>query len=133
MKFLLAAFLAAHAAIHASYLTPAPPRTAGGPEWPFELGRSWLIGGLRLDPALVRPLGIVLAGATVVLLFAAALATVGWLPEAWWSGLVVAGATTSLVTLALFFHPWLVLGVAIDAVLLWAVLVTSWAPTAFDG
>lgn len=31
MKLILAAFLAAHALIHASYLTPAPPRTADGP------------------------------------------------------------------------------------------------------
>lgn len=30
MKLLIAAFFAGHALIHLSYLTPAPPRTAGG-------------------------------------------------------------------------------------------------------
>jgi hypothetical protein len=32
--------------------------------------------------------------------------------------------------LILFFHPWLALGVAIDVVLLWAVLGARWTPDA---
>jgi hypothetical protein len=40
----------------------------------------------------------------------------------------VAGAATSLVTLLLFFHPWLVLGVLIDVVLLWSVIGAGWTP-----
>jgi hypothetical protein len=130
MKLLLAAFLVAHALLHASYLSPAPPRTAGGPEWPFQLAGSWLVTGLGIDPAPVRALGAALVITTVVLLVGAALATVGWLvPSSWWAGLVTAGAAASLVTLALYFHPWLVLGVAIDVVMLWAVLVSRWEPS----
>ncbi len=72
MKLLIAAFLAGHALIHASYLTPAPAQTAGGPEWPFTMSRSWLVTGLH--------------------------------------------------------HPWIVLGLVIDAALLWSVLVAGWAP-----
>ena len=129
MKLLLAGFLVAHALIHASYMTPAPPKTAGGPEWPFELTRSWLVTGLQLDPAIARSLGVVLVAATATLLVAAGLATAGWLvPSAWWPGLVISGAVFSMLTLALFFHPWLILGVAIDAALLWAVLVGEWLP-----
>jgi hypothetical protein len=128
MKLLLAAFLAAHALIHVSYLTPAPPRTAGGPEWPFELTRSWLVTALQLDPAVARTLGIGLASGTAVILVAAALATAGWIvPSGLWPPLVVAGTVGSLLTLGLFFHPWLLLGVAIDASLLWAVLA-GWQP-----
>jgi hypothetical protein len=131
MKLLLAAFLAAHALIHASYLTPAPPRTADGPEWPFEMAHSWLVTGAGLDPALVRALGTALVVTTLALLLAAGLATVGWmLPQAWWPALVVGGAVTSVLTLALFFHPWLALGIVIDAGLLWAVLVAEWTPAA---
>jgi hypothetical protein len=33
------------------------------------------------------------------------------------------------MTLGLFFHPWLLLGIAIDLVLLWAV-VSGWRPFA---
>jgi hypothetical protein len=129
MKLLLAAFLAAHALIHVSYLTPAPARTAGGPEWPFEMARSWLVTAAGLDPALARALGTALVIVTIALLVAGALATPGWLiPTAWWPALVVGGAVASALTLIIFFHPWLVLGLAIDAALLWAVLVASWTP-----
>jgi hypothetical protein len=129
MNLLLGAFLAAHALIHVSYLTPAPPRTADGPEWPFEPAHSWLVTAIGLDPALVRALGIALVVATIALLAAASLATVGWIvPAGWWPALVVGGAAASALTLILFFHPWLVLGLAIDAALLWAVLVVGWSP-----
>lgn len=128
MKYLFAAFLAAHALIHASFLTPAPPRTADGPAWPFELTRSWLVSGLHLDPGLVRALGLAVVLATVLLFGLAALSSIGWLPTAWWTGLVTAGAAASLVTLTLFFHPWLVLGIVIDLALLWALVVARWAP-----
>lgn len=132
MKWLLGAFLVAHAFIHVSYLTPAPPRTASGPEWPFELTRSWLVTGLSLDPGLVRGLGLALVATTVALLVGAGLATVGWLPVAWWTGLATAGAVASLVTLVLFFHPWLVLGILIDLALGWAALLAAWQPAGIE-
>jgi hypothetical protein len=129
MNFLIAAFLVGHALVHASYLAPAPPRTADGPEWPFEMARSWLATGAGLDPSLVHTLGTAMVLATVVLLVGAGLSTVGWLvPSEWWSAFVVGGAVVSALTLAMFFHPWIVLGLAIDAVLLWATLVIGWAP-----
>jgi hypothetical protein len=130
MKLLFAAFLAAHGLIHASYLTPAPPRTAGAPEWPFEFARSWLVTSLQVDPSLARILGISLAGGSVILLVGAALAAAGWiLPSETWPALVVAGSVCSLATLALFFHPWLLLGIAIDLGLLWAI-ISGWRPFA---
>ena len=131
MTLLFAAFLAAHALIHVSYLTPAPPRTASGPEWPFELTHSWLVTGVHLGPELVRGLGTALVTGTVALLLAGGLATAGWLiPTGWSTPLVVSGTATSMLTLALFFHPWLVLGLVIDAALVWAVVVAGWAPAA---
>ena len=129
MNLLLGAFLAAHALIHASYLTPAPPPTADGPEWPFEMAHSWLVTGIGADAAVVRALGTALVVAAIALLVAAGLSTVGWLvPADWWSPLVVGGAVASALTLAIFFQPWIVLGLAIDASLLWAVLVIGWSP-----
>ena len=35
----------------------------------------------------------------------------------------------SLALLVAFFHPWLIVGLAIDVVLLWATLVAAWSPT----
>lgn len=130
MKFVLGAFLVGHALIHTSYLAPAPPQTADGPEWPFEMARSWLVTGAGLDPALVRALGTATVLATIALLVAAGLSTVGWLiPAEWWSALVVAGAITSALALVMFFHPWIVLGLVIDAALLWMALGIGWTPT----
>ena len=130
MKLLLAAFLVGHALIHASYLSPAPPRTANGPEWPFEMARSWLVTGAGLEPQLVRALGTALVLATIALLVAAGLSTVGWLvPSTWWPSLALGGAVASALTLATFFHPWILLGFLIDAGLLWLVLVADWAPS----
>jgi hypothetical protein len=126
---LLSVFLAAHGLIHLSFVVPAPPRTADGPEWPFELGRTWPVTALHADPELTRIVGVGLVMGTVVVLVAAALATVGWLvPASMWGPLVVCGAALSLVTLTLFFHPWLVLGIVIDVVLLWAVVAAGWNP-----
>jgi hypothetical protein len=130
MQLMLALFLAAHGLIHASYLSPAPPRTAGGPEWPFELTQSWLVTGLQLDAVLVRGVGIGLVVASAVLLVLAGLSTAGWIvPQSWWSGLTLAGAATSLGTLLLFFHPWLALGLVIDLGLVWLVVGAGWSPS----
>ena len=131
MKLLFGVFLIAHALIHVSYLTPPPPRTAGGPEWPFELTRSWLVTGFAVDPGVARSAGAMLVIVTAILLVAAGLSTLGiGIPVSWWPNLVVAGAVASALTLALYFHPWLALGLVIDAALLYAVLVAQWTPVA---
>ena len=127
-KLLIAALLLGHAGIHASFVAPRPPATAGGPEWPFDLGRSWLLGPLGMDSGLVRILGSGFVAATLAGFALAALATVGLLPAGLWSPGVAIGSVASLALLCLFFHPWLVLGVAIDLVMLWAVLIQSWTP-----
>jgi hypothetical protein len=125
---LIAVFLLGHAGIHAAFLTPRPPATAGGPEWPFALGRSWLLGHIGMDPGLVRVLGYALVAATLGGFALAALAAMGLLPAGLWSAGVAIGSIASLALLGLFFHPWLVLGVGIDLALLWAVLIGSWTP-----
>ena len=59
----------------------------------------------------------------------AAIAAVGFLPASVWAWSTVIGAAASLTMLIVFFHPWLVVGVAIDVLALWTVLVIGWAPT----
>jgi hypothetical protein len=125
-----ALFLAAHGLVHASFLSPAPPAKPGSPQWPFDLAHSWLLGPLGLDGAVSRVVGIVLLVVTVAAYAIAALAVIGVTPPAWFAPSVVAGSIVSLAMLALFFHPWLTLGLVIDVVLLWAVLANHWAPGA---
>jgi len=129
-RLLLAAFLLAHGAIHASFLSPRPPATANGPEWPFELGRSWVLSPLGLHSEGTRLLGIALLAATIAAFGLAALATAGVLPASVWGFASAIGAVASIALLVLFFHPWLVVGVVIDLGLLWAVLIAGWTPLA---
>ena len=59
----------------------------------------------------------------------AALATVGILvPIEWWTGLMRAAAAASTVMLLLFFSPALVLGFAINALMVALVVSGSWSP-----
>lgn len=130
-RWVLGGFLLAHGLIHALFIAPAPATTAGGAEWPFDLTQSWLVTSVGLDVNLVRVIGIALIGVVVVGFLLAALGTVGILvPSGWWPALVVGSAAASALLLVLFLNPQLVLGLAIDAVLLWVVLDAVWAPTA---
>ena len=123
MKYLAALFLAAHGLIHASYLTPAPPATAGGPEWPFHMSRSWAVTAIGIDAGIVRAIGAALVVAVVIGFVLAALSWLGWVvPAEWWPALAGASSVASVLVLSLFFHPWILLGFAIDAVILWLVI-----------
>ena len=43
------------------------------------------------------------------------------------------GAASSIALLVLFFHPWLVLGIVIDVVLLAALWLGDWSPQTLGG
>jgi hypothetical protein len=127
---IIAAFLFIHGAIHLSFLSPRPPATAGGPSWPFALERSWILSRLGVSPDLLRVLGLALSAATFAAFTLAALGVIGLLPAGVWPAAVATGAGSSLALLVLFFHPWLVLGLIIDAALLAAVFIADWSPAA---
>jgi len=127
-KLAIAAFLLAHAGIHAAYVSPRPPATAGGPPWPFDLNGSWLLTRLGVEGDIPRILAMILIAATIGGYALAALAATGIAPDAIWRPALLTGSIASIALLGVFFHPWLVLGVAIDVVLLWSVLVGGWSP-----
>lgn len=123
--------LVGHALVHLAYVTPAPPHAEGAPEWPFAIEESWAVTHLGISADVVRPVAYLLVAVVLVALVGAGLAAVDLLvPAAWWPALVVTGAGASLLLLTLSFHPWLVIGVAIDVVLLYLVLVNGWDPFA---
>lgn len=51
-------------------------------------------------------------------LAAAALLVAGFGPAGWWRPVVAVGAVGSVLLLAVFFHPWIVLDFGIDGLLL---------------
>ena len=128
-KWLLAAVLVAHGVVHVMFAVPTPPATEGGPEWPFEVAKAWPVTAAGLDLNLVRLVAGALIAVLVVAFALAGLATVGIVvPAAWWPVALTVGAVASAVTLVLLFNPQLVLGLGIDAVLLWVVVSGSWRP-----
>jgi hypothetical protein len=127
-NLVIAGLLLAHGLIHGSYLSPRPPATAGGPAWPFDLDRSRLLGALGYRGTLPRAVGVALVALTLAGFALAALATLGIVPADLWAAGVAVGAAASLAVLVVYFHPWLTLGLAIDVLLLYVVLVAGWAP-----
>jgi hypothetical protein len=128
VKLLFAGFLLAHAAVHLFFFAPKPAPVAGGPTWPFELGRSWVPSPFGLAPDTLRVLGIALIAVMIGAYALAALGLFGIGPAGLWVPAAAAGTLASLALLALWYLPWLTIGVAIDLVVLWLVLVSSWAP-----
>lgn len=130
-RWVLGGFLLAHGLIHVMFVTPAPASagTAGGDAWPFDMARSWLVTDANLDLGPVRLLGAALVVVVAGSFLLAGLATVGVVvPSGWWQPLVLVSAAASVALLAMFFNPQLVLGLAIDAVLVWAVVTSVWVP-----
>ena len=129
-NLVVATLLLAHGVLHASFLAPAPPMTPGSPTWPFDLTHSWVLSPLGVPQEVLRLLGIACISVTIAAFAFAALASVGPIPTALFRPGIAIGSIASLVLLVVFFHPWLVVGVAIDVGLLWAVVVAGWLPDA---
>jgi len=128
-RWLLAALLFGHGVVHVLFAVPAPPARGGGGKWPFDMARSWAITGAGLDAGTVRIVGVALIAVVVVGFTLAALSTVGIIvPSSWWQPIVAVSAITSAILLVLFFEPQLVLGLGMDAVLLWVVVAGAWTP-----
>lgn len=123
MRILLGLFMIAHGLIHASYLTPKPD----DPNYPFHFDKGWFA---QIVGSIAPTVGLLLVVVTIACF---ALAGLGILGVPGLLGIakimVIIGAVSSLLVLILFWHPWLVLGIVIDAVLLYAALKLNW-PTA---
>jgi len=128
VKLLFAGFLLAHAAVHLLFFAPKPAPVAGGSTWPFELGHSWALSPLGLGPDTLRILAIALIAVVIGAYALAALGLFGIGPAGLWVPAAAAGTLASLALLGLFYLPWLTIGVAIDIVVLWLVLVSNWVP-----
>ena len=128
-RWVLAAVLIGHGVVHGLFAVPAPATTEGAPVWPFDMARSWLVTGAGADLTVVRVVGVALIVLVVAGFALAALSTVGIVvPAGWWPATVAGSALASALLLVLFFEPQLLLGLGIDAVLLWVVMTRAWAP-----
>ena len=126
MNLLFGLFLVAHGLVHGLFMVPRPPDA--GASWPFDPSESWLLNRLGVEPNLARAIAAGLVAVTAVAFIVTALAVIGILPADWLRPIAIASASVSLILLGIFFHPWLVIGIAIDVAILWAVGLNGWIP-----
>ncbi len=106
MRFLFAAFLLGHAAVHA--VMWSLPFTPAVDEMPFDPGHSWLLGDARIAGAVMA------ASATAAL----ALSAAAYLADAtWWPTVLLGGAAVSLALMAIYFTRWWALGIVLSGAL----------------
>jgi hypothetical protein len=128
-RWVLAALLIGHSLIHVMFVMPAQSATAAGPDWPFNIARSWALTGVKLNPNVIHVVGMALVAVVVAGFALAALSTVGILvPPGLWQVTVAVSALASAAVLLVFFDLQLVLGIGVDAGLLWIVVARAWAP-----
>jgi len=110
MRVLISLFLAAHGVVH-GVMWALPYSAEARADLPMDPSHSWLLGDLR-GPGLV----VALATTAAFLVAAGAyLADAGWWPFA-----AITATALSLLLLGLFFSPWWLIGLAIDAAILFA-------------
>jgi len=117
-EFVFAAFLVIHGLVHLTvWLAPATV------DAPFRADHSWLLGSgetpHRVSVTLAVSAAAVFVAAGIALLFGAAF----WVP------LAVTASAIGLMVAMLYFNPWLMLDIGINAGLLYVLLATDWAET----
>jgi len=104
IRFLLASLLIAHGLIHvAIYAIPKQP----GENALFDPGHSWILAGMNVAARPARTTAVTLAWVTAVV-----------------------AALSGLVLKLGYFHPWLIIGLALDAGVI-AGVVSEWPPSLF--
>lgn len=126
MKYIVALFFFGFAAVHGGYeRTPYQPGTLS--YWNSVYGKSWLLNGIGLSEAAVRPIAQLLWVLPMAGFLAAGLALLGWfVPSAWWRPLVIASAGGSVLLAVLFWHPMQWLSALADLAILAVMLGTEW-------
>jgi hypothetical protein len=128
-KWLLAGVVVGHGLVHLLFFAPAPAATPDGPEWPFDVARAWPVASAGLDVNLVRAAALALIVVVIGAFGLTGLSTVGiGVPSGWWAPAAAVGSIVSAVVLVALFNPQLVLGLGIDAILLWVVVANAWRP-----
>jgi len=115
---LVSAFLFLHGLVHLPVWLPQPGRSE-----PFDPRHSWALAAAGLPQARVMGTAAVgLASATAVLYVIAGAATAA--QSSGWATAAVTAAAVGLVLKALWFNPWLSLGMLLDAGVITAVAMT---------
>ena len=105
IRVLLGVVIVAHGLLTA-LIWLSPPKA----DAPFRATHSWLIGDARslaIVIALVAAAGFVLAGVGIIA------------DQAWWAVTGIGAGAVALLLMTLFFNPWLLAGITINAEILY--------------
>jgi hypothetical protein len=118
--FLVAGFLLLHGLLHLAVWLPKPEPAPGRPA-PFEPDHSALLTEEHVPQQTIHRLAILLA-ATAAALYGIAGVAVAFGTD-WAVPLAVLAGTVGVTIKLVFFHPWLSVGLALDALVLTSALV----------
>jgi len=128
VKVALALILFAHGVGHSMGMLQLFRIATVNPGWH---GDSWLLSGSVGTPV-AQAVGVVCWTVAIAGFAAVAGVVVGWLPASWWAPLAIGSAVASIAGLVLFptaFPPFSsVAALAVDGLLLAAVVFARWAP-----
>src|SRR5688572_14157599 len=111
-RLVVAGFLIAHGLVHvAIYATPKDPSKAA----PFDPSRSWALAAGHVGATPMRSASLAL-GLAVAAAYAAAGGAVAI--NAAWAGIAAFAGVLGIALKALWFNPWLSLGLALDIAVL---------------
>jgi hypothetical protein len=119
--------LIAHGLVHLLYLMPRPE---DDPSYPFVPETRWSARLVGLGPSTAKIVAVSLAVAVAVVLLVSGIAL--FADANIWKVAAATGSLLSLALLLLFFHPWLTIGIAIDAAILTDVWLAHLPSSLFD-
>jgi hypothetical protein len=118
--FLVAGFLLLHGLLHLAVWLPKPEPTPDKPV-PFEPDHSALLTEAHVQQRTVHRLAVWLAATAAALYGIAGLAVA--LGTSWAIPLALLAGAVGLAVKLLFFHPWLLIGIGLDVLVLTCALV----------
>ena len=131
LKTTMAIFLIAHGLVHAGLAAAPNPSDANAKPGTFfsSVERSWLLPQLGLNSTTVQWVGITLVALSTLGFVLAGLGIFGVVGlSSIWRAMAVIAAGVSTLLLILFWHPWLPIGVLINAGILTTLLWVKWPP-----
>ncbi len=120
--FLVVAFLVVHGMLHLSIWLPHPDPRPEHPA-PFEPDHSTVLTAVHVQPKTAHRTAVLLAVSAAAVYVVAGVAVGAGLSSA--AALVAAAAVVGLALKVLYFDPWLLFGIGLDAMVLTSALL-SW-------
>lgn len=129
IRILIGIFLIAHGLVHSGLAAAPIPNDPNSTPGAFftDATRSWFLTGIGLNASAIRITGIVLVALATLSFIAAGLGVFG-VPgfDSIWRTITVVSAGLSLLLLAVFWHPWLIVGVLLNTSILISLLWAHW-------